>query len=83
MLWIVSSDHHVVTVKTRLAICKNTTRTTKTVHYDWSLFNNRYISDKYTISLRNKYDALQKVSGLLTPSDEYENFVYTHMETAA
>ena len=50
----VSSDHRSVTAKIR----RNTTRTTTTVHYDWSLLNNRDIRDKYTLTLRNKIDAL-------------------------
>ena len=61
----------------------NTTRTTKTTHYDWSLLNNGDISDKYTITQRNKYDALQKISGTLTPNDECKNLVNVHMESSA
>ena len=57
-------------------------QTTKTTHYDWSLVNNRDISNKYTITQRNKFDALQ-MSETLTPNDEYENFIYSHMEAAA
>ena len=33
--------------------------------------------------LRNKYDAQQKISGTLTPNDEYGNFIYAHVEEAA
>ena len=41
------------------------------------------ISYKCTITLRNKFDALQEISETLTLNDEYENFVNTHMEAAA
>ena len=41
------------------------------------------ISDKYTITLTNKFDALQEISETLTPNDEYENFVNAHMEAVA
>ena len=64
-------------------IRRNATQTTKIVHYDWSLLNNRDISNKYMITLRNKFDALQEISETLTPNDEYENFINAHMEAAA
>ena len=47
------------------------------------MLNNRDISDKYTITLRNKFDGLQEISETVTPNDEYENFVNAHMEAAA
>ena len=61
---------------------KNVTQTTTTVHYDWSLLNNKDIRDKYTLALRNKFDALQKTE-TNTPNDEYENFVNAYLEAAA
>ena len=79
----VSFDHGIVTAKVRLCLRWNATQTTKTAHYDWSQLNNRNINDKYTITLRNKFDALQEISETLTPNDEYENFVNAHMEAAA
>ena len=41
------------------------------------------ISDKYTLTQRNKFDTLQDISETLTPNDEYENFVNAHIEAAA
>ena len=78
----VSSVHWIVTVKIRLNLRRNAASTTTTTHYDWSLINNRAISDKYTIALENKLDALQEISETLTPNDEYENFVNAHLEAA-
>ena len=46
------------------------------------LLNNRDIRDKYTLTLRNKFDALQEISETPTPIDEYEKFVNAHLETA-
>ena len=66
----VSSDHRIVTITT-------------TVHYDWPLLNNKVISHKYTLTLRNKFDALQEISESPTANDEYENFVNAHLEAAA
>ena len=78
----VSSDHRIVTAKIRLSLRRNAVRTT-TVHYDWSLLNNWDIRDKYTSTLRNKFDALQEISETPTSNDECENFVNIHLEAAA
>ena len=50
----VSSDSWIVTAKIRLSLRRNGARITITVHYDWSLLNNRDIRDKYTLTLRKK-----------------------------
>ena len=55
----VSTDHRIVTAKIRLSLRMNAFRTT-TVHYDRALLNIRDIRDKYTLALRNRYDALQE-----------------------
>ena len=39
--------------------------------------------DKYSLTLRNKFDAHQEISEIHTPNDEYENFVNTYIEAAA
>ena len=52
-------------------------------YYDWALLNNKDIIDKYVLVLRNKSDALQEKTEMLTPNDEYENFVNAHLEAAA
>ena len=78
-----SSDHRIISVKIRLSLRRNVTRTTTTEHYDMFLFNNRDVSDRYTLKLRNKFDELQEISETLTPNDEYENFVNAHIEAAA
>ena len=67
----VSSDHRIVTAMICLSLCRDAAQTTITAHFDESRFNNRDISNKYTISEK------------FTPNDEYENFVNTHMEAAA
>ena len=69
--------------KIRLSLRKNDTRTTTTVLYDWALLNNRDIRDKYTLALRNKYDAQQEQTETPTSNEEYENFVNAHLEAAA
>ena len=73
----------IVTAKIHLSLHRNTMQTTKTTHYDWSLLNNRDISNKYTMTLRNKFDALWEISETLSLNDEYENFISAHMKAAA
>ena len=46
------------------------------------MLNNRGIRDKYTLTLRNKFDALHQISETPTPNDEYENFVHALLEAA-
>ena len=60
----------------RLSLRSNTIRSTTTVHYDWSLLNNRDIRDRYALTLQEKTETH-------TPNDEYENFVNAHLEAAA
>ena len=71
----VSSDHRIVTSKIRLSLCTNAAQTTTTAHYDWSLLNIKDISNKYTLTLRNKFDTLQEISETSTPNDEFENII--------
>ena len=40
------------------------------------------MSDKYAVTLRNKFNALKKISNTPTLIDEYENFVNAHIEAA-
>ena len=47
------------------------------------LLNNRDIGDKYSLTLRNKFDALQEKTERHTPNEEYEIFVNAHLEAAA
>ena len=78
----VSSDHRIVTAKIRLSQRKNATRTATNKHYDRALVNNRDITDKYVLELRNRFKTLQEKTEKCTPNDEYENFVNAYLETA-
>ena len=78
-----SSNHRIVATKIHLSIHRNTMQTTKIKLYDWSLLNNRDISDKYMITQKNKFNALQELSETFTPNDKYENFINAHMEATA
>ena len=41
------------------------------------------IKDKYTLTLRNKFNALQEISETPTLNDEYENFLNAQLEAVA
>ena len=56
---------------------------TSTTYYDWALFNNKDIRDKYVLAVRNKFDALQEKTEIHALNNEYENFINTHQEAAA
>ena len=71
----VSSNHRIVTAKIQQSLRRNAARTTTNAHDDWSLLN-RDIWDEYTLTLRNKVNALQEISETFTPNDEYKNFVH-------
>ena len=45
--------------------------------------NNRDIRDKYTLTLRNKFDLFQEISETCTPNGEYEKFVNPHLKATA
>ena len=64
----VSTDHRIVTAKIRLRLGKNAKRTATTKHYDWALFNNRDIRDKYVLELRNRFETLQEMTEKSTPT---------------
>ena len=75
-----SSNHRIVMEKIRLSLRRTAVRTQTTVHYDWPSLKNRDIRDKYTLTLRNRFDALQKISETPTLNVEYENFVDAYLE---
>ena len=54
----VSFDYRIVTAKICLNLRRNMMQTTQTTRYGWFLLNNKEMSDKYMIMLRNKFDAL-------------------------
>ena len=66
-----------------LSLYRNKIETVKSTSYGWSSLTNRNINNKYTVTVRNKFDTLQKKSKTHTLSDKYENFVTAHMEATA
>ena len=46
----------------------------KAACYDYSSLTGRVISNEYTVTVRHKFDTLQKTSGIYTSNYESENF---------
>ena len=67
----------------QLSLRKNAKRTSPTKNYDWALFNNSDIRDKYVLELKNRFETLQEKTEKSTPNNEYENFVNAHLKAAA
>ena len=51
-------------------------------HYDWSLINNRNITNKYMKTLRNKFDALQEISETLQMTNVRTSLTLTWKQNA-
>ena len=79
----VSLNYWIVTAKICLSLHRNAAQTTKTIHYDWSLLNNRDIRDKNMLTLRNKVDTCLEISETPTLNEEYENLINAHLEVVA
>ena len=78
----VSSDHRIVTAKILLSLCRNKKQTVKTTRYDRSSLTYRNISNRYTVTAKNKFDTFQEISERHTPNDEYKNLISAHMGPA-
>ena len=77
-------DHRSVTTKIRLSLRANKPKVANSPRYDWStLFTNDDIRNRYTITVRNKFDSLQQIADDHTPNTTYDNFVVAHSEAAA
>ena len=57
-----SSDHRIVTAKIHPSLRKNKTQIAKTARYGWPSLKNKDFSNRYTVVVRNKFDALQEIS---------------------
>ena len=53
------------------------------VYTERASVTNRDISNKYTVTIRNKFNTLQEITESHTTNDEYENFLTAHIEVVA
>ena len=70
-------DYRSVSAKIYQSLHRNKTQ------YDWFSLTNSDIKKQYTVTVRNKFGTLKETSERHIPNDEYENFVTTHIKTAA
>ena len=80
----VYSDHRIVTSRIRLSLRSNKVKTQSTQRYDWSsLKNDAEVRDQYTITVKNRYEALLAESDDVTPTEKYAHFITAHDEAAS
>ena len=73
------SDHRVVVAKLRLSLRKRKSPPRK-VNYDWEKLNDVTLQERYTVTIRNKYDALRVEEE--TINQQYDRFIQANKETA-
>jgi exonuclease III len=79
----VSSDHRIVSARIRLSLRANKPKAARSPRYDWStLVSNDDIQNRYTTTVRNRFDILQLKTDHHTPNSTYDNFVTAHNEAA-
>ena len=66
-----------------LCLRRYKTQTAKTTQYDQFSFSHRDISNKYTVTIKNKFDNFQETFERYTWNAEYENFFTARMEAAS
>ncbi|XP_063587867.1 uncharacterized protein LOC134765253 [Penaeus indicus] len=79
----VSSDHRIVSCKIQLSLRANKRKTSKIPRCDWTQFMcNTNIQDKYTVTVRNRFQILQTDNNNNDPNETYMNFVKAHKQAA-
>ena len=78
-----SSGHRIVSPNIRLSFRVNKPKAASSPRYDWStLLSNDDIRNRYTITVRNRFDHHQQDTDHHTPNSTYDNFVTAHSEAA-
>ena len=62
-----SSYDRIVAAKLQLSLHRNMKQIIKTTRYEWSSLTKRNISNKYSVTVRNKFNTLQDISERHTP----------------
>ena len=79
----VGAEHRIVTAKVRLSLRQSKSSSKKNIRYDWNLLlTNNNIKDRYTVEVRNQYQALQDLEGNEDANKVYENIMSAHEEAA-
>ena len=72
--------HRIAPANIRLSQHRNKKRTVKITCNDWSSLSKRDNSNRYTVTVRKKFNTLQEIVETHTPNDKYENGVVAHIE---
>ena len=75
----VKSDHRIVSACFKLSLRRNKPKANRK-RYDWSKLKDTDICNRYTIEVRNRFNALQEKYTEPSPNEEYENFIAAHQE---
>ena len=78
----VSSDHRIVTMDTNLSLRISKNKSSKSPPFEWSHLKDPDTKQKYTITLKNHYQALQGKEENPTNNTSYTHFVISHKEAA-
>ena len=78
----VSSDHRIVTMETNLSLRISKNKSSKSPPFEWSHLKDPDIKQKYTITLKNRFEALQEKEENPTNNTSYTHFVIAHKEAA-
>ena len=72
----IGSDHRIVTMKVRLSLRAPKSKTPARTKYDWRAFSeSSELQDRYTLIVRNRFEALKVDQNPVTANDTYECFV--------
>ena len=75
----VGSDHRIVTAKLKLSLRTSRAPTQRT-NYDWTALRDSEMKDRYTVSIRNKYECLCTDNESIT--ETYVHLITANKETA-
>ena len=79
---LVSSDHRIVTMDTNLSLRISKNKSSKSPPFEWTHLKDPDTKQKYTITLKNRYHALQEKEDTPTNNTSYTNFIIAHKEAA-
>jgi len=75
------SDHRIVSTRIRLSLRANGKSPPRRSKFDWSLFKGSLdLQEKYTVAVRNRFQALQEEEDVTDVTEKYECFVRANAE---
>ena len=79
----ISIDHRIVSLRIKLSLQANKKKSNTKIANNWEhLINNEDLQNRFSTSLRNRYNILQHEDTKESANSAYQNFVKAHKETA-